>query len=108
MALGIGVPAYKVVTPEADRNRLRDWSQLAKSLGLLAEYMADLQRMNHRLTYSPSKFGDPLKTFSHAKLRLHRALTEFLVVEYGIHRSRRIVFIRNISRRPDRPLGSIP
>jgi hypothetical protein len=67
--------------------------------------MADVRRMNDRLTYSPQNFGDPLTTFPHAKLRLHRALTDFLIVEYGLHRARRIVFIRSIKLRPDRPLG---
>lgn len=103
---GDGDPTFMVsVLPEA-RALLRGWGRLAEQRGLYIEYGEDLRRLGARLGHDPADFGDPLWDFTHAKLSVFRALTDFLIVQYGIHAEQRVVFVQSVRLRPDRPLGS--
>ena len=108
MAMGNGVPAFRVVTPEDVRAQLKTWGRLAAQAGLFQAYLADLKHLDLRLSRRPKAFGDPLHDYHGAHLCLYRGLTEFFIVTYAVHTSRPLVFVRSIRLRPDRALGVIP
>ena len=108
MAMGNGIPAFRVVTPEGARAQLRDWGKVATEAGLLAAYLDDLKLLNIRLGRRPKSFGDPIYDYKNARLCLYRGLTNFLVVHYAVHVARPLVFVQSVRLRPDRPLGESP
>ena len=63
------------------------------------------QLANFSLTFSPKRFGKLVYYFSHARLCVYHARTEFFEVHYAVHLDRPLVFVRDITLRHDRPLG---
>jgi hypothetical protein len=104
MADANGQPRYNVSIPVAIRERLTAWGGPAGQLGLFDEYIADLKWVDEELTLRPAEWGDPLRDWEQAGLKLFRGMSAHLVY-YAVHLVRRYVFIRDIVLRPDRPLG---
>jgi hypothetical protein len=105
MADGNGQPTYSVSIPEGVRERFKPWAAFADRFGLFDAFVADLKRLDHLLSHTPVEWGDPLRDWEHAGLRLFRGMTEHLIAVYAVHLVRRYVFVRDIVLRPDRPLG---
>jgi hypothetical protein len=105
MATGNGQPKYTVSISQTVRDRFGPWKSLAKTAGLFDQFLEDLKVLDGNLLYHPTTWGDPLHDLRNARLHMFRGMTAYLIVLYGVHFDRRLVLVKDIVLRPDRPLG---
>ncbi len=96
---------YRISQSAAISERLHQWGERARELGVLDRLKSLLKETEAALTTRPAEWGDPVRNLRHLKIVMYRRLIEFMIVEYGVHEDAKIVFIRDFRLIPENPLG---
>jgi hypothetical protein len=92
---GDGQPVlYQVRISEHDRNILKERHREAALAGRGEEFLAALRQIIQRLRKDPLTFGEPIYRLPAIQLLVRQAVVLPLVVDYGVHEERPLVFIR--------------
>lgn len=81
-------------------------AERAADLGRGEEFNADVEQMLSHLADNPFGWGDPLRRYRHLDWLLCRGMGEYLVVEYAIDESRKVVYLKGVRPTPWSGLGS--
>jgi hypothetical protein len=92
--------SYKLSIPERERDRLSKWVQRAKELGLRKRLLDALESIQENLRNRPLRWGDPQYHLKAMGLMMFRGLADFVQVNYGVDRVRRIVYISEFKLLP--------
>jgi hypothetical protein len=90
---GMGSRPYRLVYPEAVRERIRDLGKRAKQLGLAPQFAAALRAIEGRLQSDPVEFGEPLRDFPETGLQERMGGLQHVYVRYGVDTSKRLVYV---------------
>jgi len=93
MAQGNG-PKYAVHMAQQTRLHLQRMHIEADQAGRSARFVAAVRHIINQLQQDPWAFGEPTFRLPGLKLQVHTAARLPLVVDYGIHEERPLVFIR--------------
>src|SRR5262245_38213217 len=92
---GNGQPkVYDVRLSEQNRALLRKRHAEAAQRGEGKRFVSALRQIIDRLQKDPVNFGEPSFHLPALKLTIYRAAVAPLVVEYGVHEEKPVVFIR--------------
>ncbi len=92
---GNGQPhAYKVIMSEQTKAKLKQLHSQALQRGTGQQFLAALRQIINQLRESPSTFGEPLYRLPTLQLLVRQGLFAPLLVDYGVHVERPLVFIR--------------
>lgn len=94
MAAGNGTPPYHVDYPALLLEKLVRFRDIAAAQGRLDEYVEGLRHVHDRPKHDPTRWGDPVKDWPHAKLRGYRRTHGLFTVFYAIPEGRRTVIVR--------------
>jgi hypothetical protein len=97
---------YKVEFLRSTMTRIRQCSREVVRLGIGREYARTLKTILHKLSTTPSTWGDPLRHFKSAELLVYRRVLDRILVEYGVHDAQRIVFVKDCRPVLGHPLQS--
>jgi hypothetical protein len=88
--------------------KLRQYNQRSKALGIGGEYLTLIRAMNGRLETDPLTWGDPLYALEHLHLVIYRRIHGFLVIFYGADEANRRIFVNRIDALPGHSLAQEP
>jgi hypothetical protein len=92
---GNGRPkTYKVSHSASTRKLIKELHRQSALAGQGQRFTEALATIYRKLQTEPSEFGEPFKELKKAKLQLRRAFVPPIVVEYGVHKYRPLVFVR--------------
>ncbi|HEV3203340.1 MAG TPA: hypothetical protein VGY77_03105 [Gemmataceae bacterium] len=92
---GNGRPnAFQVRMSEHTREVLKQRQREASEAGVGDQFLAALRLIWERLRFDPVTFGEPQFRLPALNLLVCQAVVAPLVVDYGVHEERRLVFIR--------------
>jgi hypothetical protein len=83
---------------------LRRWGLRAVELGLAEEFAKTVRTVKENLQSRPLTWGDPLYHLRSLRLLIFRAIQDMLLISYGVHEEKRIVFIRQFKLVSGSPL----
>jgi hypothetical protein len=92
--------AYKLVFTEELRMQLRTWSERAVTRGILAQYAATLNTIQHQLTTDPLTWGDPSFDLNYLDLQVYQRACTPLHITYAVDVARRIVYATKLAAFP--------
>jgi hypothetical protein len=90
---------HRVIFSESQRKMLRRWAAHAHTLRLGQRYRNSLLSMLKSLENDPTGWGEYKGTNKVLHLDIYEGFTEFLLIMYGVHRKRKLVFIQDIQLR---------
>lgn len=85
---------YSVSMSKAQRAHLRQLRQQEDTLGQGQRFVSAYREIVRRLQRDPQVFGEKLYTLPVLKLDIRQAVFDRIVVDYGVHEERKMVFIR--------------
>src|ERR1700730_3727084 len=89
-----GDAPYEVHYSEAIRERLRKLQRQATHRGQGQAFLSALRRIVRALQRNPTTVGEPLYYLSGLHLHVRTVVVAPLVIDFGVHVERRLVFIR--------------
>ena len=92
--------SFQVIYPGEVLEHFRDLSQRAKTRGALGDLEQAARKIDDNLRTDPRSFGDPCFSFPNLKLDLFVRAVHPLLVYYGVHRSKNLVFVKKIDVLP--------
>ena len=92
-----GSPAYDVIFSSLQLQRIVELHDEALKRGLGEEFLAVLKVVQEQLRTAPATFGDPLYRLPAAKLIVYVRAIFPIVIDYGVHQEKPVVFIRSIA-----------
>jgi hypothetical protein len=91
---GNGPPlCYKVTMSEQTKAKLKQLHQAAMQRGEGQQFLNAFRHIVAQLRDTPLTFGDPLYRLPALRLLVHHGVIAPLVVYYGVHEERPLVFI---------------
>jgi hypothetical protein len=108
MSAGNGTPPYHVDYPAWLLEKLARYRDVAAAHGLLDEYVEGLKHIHDQLRRDPTRWGDPVKRWRHAKLDGYRGKHGLFTVFYAIPVGRQTVIVREILILPPLDPGKPP
>ena len=91
---------FKVIYLKKVRLAVSEIFERARNAGMQAEVSGLIQLIDERLRTQPREFGDPLATLVGLELDLFSRGVKPLIVYYGVHRNKRLVFVNKIGVLP--------
>lgn len=85
---------FRVVLPEIELIRLKEWGKIARSAGKLASFYETIDTINDNLTNKPLEWGDPNFHYPNLGLLACHAFHRMLRVYYAVDEKRHIVYVR--------------
>jgi hypothetical protein len=85
---------FQVAVSQHVLHSLENLHWQAKQKGWEADFLAALKRIDTRLREHPDQFGEPRFVLQHMNLEIRVAVEPPLVVAFGVHKQKPIVFIR--------------
>ncbi len=92
---------YRIVQSKQALDRLQELYQMARAEGSSSQCAAAVRQILARLQMNPLRFSEPRFSLPHAGLEIRACAEVPLMAEYGVHRERRIVFIRDFAPLPE-------
>jgi hypothetical protein len=89
-------PPYEVIFSGSTRNQFKDLCREAAPHGLEKAVLSAARAIIARLRSDPRGFGESLYTLRGMKLEVRIGIELPLVVSYGVHEEKPLVFIRKI------------
>ena len=87
---------YRVILSAQVQAKLKELHRRARDKGYGAQVLSAVKRIVAALRTEPLQFGEPRFTLQHLSLEVRVGTVPPLLVTYGIHKERCIVFIRDI------------
>jgi len=87
-------PSYSVSMSQQTRSLLKKLHLEAVQLGIGAQFLAAFRQILSQLQQNPCEFGEPLYSLAALKLQVRKGVIAPLVVTYGIHDEKPLVFIQ--------------
>ncbi len=95
MSSGNGPPRlYSISMSQFQRARLLQLHEQANSSGRGQRIVAAYREIVRRLQHDPRVFGEELYTLPALNLKVRTAAIHPIVVDYGVHEEKKIVFIQ--------------
>jgi hypothetical protein len=91
---------FHVIASQEVLHNLENLYNQAKQKGWDNDFLAALKRIDSNLRQRPNQFGEPRFTLRHLDLEIRVAIDSPLVVAFGVHRQKPIVFVREVSLLP--------
>ena len=91
---------YQVVLSGQSASKLKDLHHRAKEKGQGGRFLSATKKILTFLRTEPLHFGEPRFALKNLSLEVRVAAVSPLLVVYGVHEGRRLVFIRDILRLP--------
>lgn len=92
-----GAPhSYVVHTSATLLSWIKQLHEQGASQGEGKRYIAALRTIYHRLQTEPDQFGEPLYHLPAIQLQIRQGVLAPLVVSYGVHEKKRLVFLRTV------------
>ncbi len=92
---------YKIVQPRRVLDQLQELHQNAKAKGSGSKVALAVRRIFGLLETDPVGFGEPRFSLPHAGLEVRVGAMAPVLIVYGVHPQRRIVFIRDFLPLPE-------
>jgi hypothetical protein len=87
---------FRVIVSDLLKDRMIALHDQAVARGKGTEYLEALRTIYERLRDDPLEFGEPLFSLPAMKVTVRHAAVGFVVVDYGVHQQRAVVFVRSI------------
>jgi hypothetical protein len=94
------VNSFKVVYPKRVLEAFRNLYQTAEIIGMIEALVEAAETIDYRLQKDPREFGDPCYSLPQLHLDLFVRAVSPLVVWYGVHRTKNVVFVKKIEALP--------
>jgi hypothetical protein len=94
---------YRVVLSGQVQDKLKELHRRAKDQGHGSRVLSAVKRIVALLRTEPLQFGEPRFTLSQLNLEIRVGTVPPLLVIYGVHKERRIVFLRDFLPLPGSP-----
>ena len=105
MGTANGEPEYKVTVLDAAAKKFRDLAIHAAERGLLQSFTLDLEKIDLRLRWNPSGWGDPLFDYHQLGMTHRRGTSGLLCVYYSVNEPGRAAFVQDVEPNPFGPLA---
>ena len=92
---------YKVHCSGAIAERLKEIQKQAKEQSRGEKVLSAIRRIWQRLLHAPDQFGEPLYRLPALRLRIRHAALGPLLIYFGVHEDRPLVFIKGIILLPE-------
>src|SRR5260221_7016667 len=79
---------------------VRRLGELALQVGIEDAYIAAMKQIHHRLAKDPMVFGEERNRLAALRLVIRVAIVPPLVVRYGVHEGKPLVFLQSIEGLP--------
>ena len=87
---------FKVVYLNEVQVTATDIREQARKAGMEKQFLNAIRSIEQQLRTQPREFGDPTGTLPGLKLDVFRRAVAPLIVYYGVHQVKRIVFVNKI------------
>ncbi len=94
------MPRYHVDFLSGVAALIRDGQRTADREGFGAEFLAAMSNVYRQLQASADTVGEPLYDLPHARLQVRQAVIRPVVIEFGVHYSAAVVFVRSFRLLP--------
>jgi hypothetical protein len=95
MTTGNGTPIqYSISMSQVHRQQLLQLNLQEHVLGFGQRFVDAYREVLRRLKRDPQVFGEALYRLPMAKLDIRHAIVDRLVVDFGVHEEKKIVFVR--------------
>ena len=94
---------YRLTLMYSAKKNIRQLWRRFRRRDMDVEFFLELGIAMEQLQRIPTRCGDPLRNYRHAKIVEYRMITKQLLILYGVHKQSKSVFIRDIVENPLKP-----
>lgn len=94
--MSAAAPEYQVVYSVQIKEKLKELLRKAKKAGKLNRFAVAAKKIDDRLRTDPWSFGELIGTLPWSKTPIHVGFARPLKVDFAIHESKKMVFVRRI------------
>jgi hypothetical protein len=94
--------SFSVDMSQQTKIHLKELHQKALQSGMGTHFVTAFRQILGHLRQNPCEFGEPLYSLAALKLQVRKGAIAPLVVTYGVHDEKPLVFIQGSSRSSDR------